>query len=89
MKTLIVCTNRRANPNQPSCGMRGGIDLAELAEAECARLGLNIRVERFKCLGVCEQGPNLKIAPEGRFIPAAKPQELVSLLEAMAADTDD
>lgn len=66
--------------------MRGGIELAELAEAECARLGLDVRVERFKCLGVCERGPNLKIAPDGRFIHAATPEEILALLKTMAPE---
>lgn len=86
MKTLIVCTNQRANPNVPSCGMRGGIELAELAEKECQRLALDVRVGRFKCLGLCEHGPNLKIVPEGHFIHGASETELLSLLRTAGQD---
>lgn len=85
MKTLIFCINHRANPNQPSCGARGGIEIADLAEAEATRLGLNIRVERFKCLGLCECGPNAKIVPDGEFIHALNPDDVTDLLQRVAA----
>ncbi len=84
MKTIIVCVNHRANPNQPSCGARGGIELADLVEKEISRLGLNIRMERFKCLGFCDRGPNLKIAPDGRFIYGAKPEDIPQLIQEIA-----
>lgn len=89
MKTIIVCINHRANPNQPSCGTRGGIEIANLVEAEISKRGLNIRMERFKCLGFCERGPNLKIAPDGRFIYGAKPEDIPQLIKQLANATDD
>lgn len=87
MNTLLVCINRRTNPDLPSCGTRGGLELAELAESECTRLGLDIHVERFHCLGLCELGPNLKIAPEGDFIHTATQQDLLSVLAGLAASS--
>jgi (2Fe-2S) ferredoxin len=89
MKTIIVCINHRANPNQPSCGARGGIELADLVEKEISRLGLNIRMERFKCLGFCDRGPNLKIAPDGRFIYGAKPEDIPILIQEITNAADN
>jgi len=89
MKTIIVCVNHRANPNQPSCGARGGLEIADLLEAEIAGSGLNVRMERFKCLGFCEHGPNLKIAPDGRFIYGAKPEDIPLLVQEIANAVDD
>lgn len=89
MKTIIVCVNHRANPNQPSCGARGGIELADLVEKEISRLGLNIRMERFKCLGFCDRGPNLKIAPDGRFIYGAKPEDIPILIQEITNAADN
>lgn len=89
MKTIIVCVNHRTNPNQPSCGARGGIEIADLVEAEISRLGLNIRMERFKCLGFCDRGPNLKIAPDGGFIYGAKPEDIPRLIREVANAADD
>jgi hypothetical protein len=33
-----------------------------------ASKGLMLSVERFKCLGCCDQGINLKLSPEGPFM---------------------
>jgi (2Fe-2S) ferredoxin len=89
LKSIIVCVNHRANPNQPSCGARGGVEIAELAEAEVTRRGLNIRIEQFNCLGFCDRGPNLKIAPDGGFIYGVKPEDIPLLIQKVANTTDD
>ncbi|MDP2247506.1 MAG: (2Fe-2S) ferredoxin domain-containing protein [Nitrosomonadales bacterium] len=86
MKTIIVCVNHRTNPDQPSCGARGGITIADCLEAEIARNQLNISIERFKCLGVCERGPNLKIMPSGHFVYAAQLADIPTLVSKASAD---
>ncbi len=81
MKKVIVCINHRANPSQPSCGARGGGEtLALKLEQEIAARGLNIKLERFRCLGCCRDGPNLKLAPNGRFISHVTPDKLEPVL---------
>lgn len=67
MKTVIVCVNHRSNPNSPSCGARGSELIASRIEAEIAAQQLPIKLQRFKCLGLCDKGPNLRLAPDGRF----------------------
>ena len=84
MKTIIVCVNHRSNPNQPSCGARGGADIADYIEHKVSKDQLQLSVERFNCLGFCEQGPNLKIAPEGCFIHGVKIEALPDLLRELA-----
>lgn len=84
MKTIIVCVNHRSNPNQPSCGARGGTNIADYIEYEVNKNQLQLAVERFYCLGFCERGPNLKIAPEGRFIHGVKIEELPNLIRELA-----
>lgn len=80
MKTIIVCVNHRANPNQPSCGAKGGLEIADCIEAEIARNQLNISIERLNCLGFCDRGPNLKILPGGRFVYAAQLADIPALI---------
>lgn len=80
MKTVIVCTNRRSNPAQPSCGARGGDRLADQLEQVIAARGLAIRLERFPCLGRCEEGPNLKLAPDGPICSHLDEAKLPDLL---------
>ena len=76
MKKIVVCTNRRANPAQPSCGARGGEIIAERLEQRIRQAGLDIAVERFPCLGRCELGPNARLAPAGKFLCELDPDQL-------------
>ena len=62
---LVVCINRRLNDDQPSCAARGSEVLAGRFSEEIARLGLAAELQRVYCLGRCEHGPNVRIAPGG------------------------
>ena len=84
MKTIIVCVNHRSNPNQPSCGARGGTDIADYIEREVSNNQLQLTVERFNCLGFCERGPNLKLVPEGRFMYGVRIEELPVLISELS-----
>ncbi len=80
-KIVTVCINRRASPDMPSCGARGGVKIADALEAAIASQGLQVRLERFKCLGQCERGPNVKLSPGGEFCYGVKLENLPQLLE--------
>ena len=64
---LVVCINRRLGTGQKSCVGSGNlVYIAEVRRLiELAKLDVPI-VER-ECLGKCEQGPVMRIAPGGRF----------------------
>ncbi|NWF39106.1 (2Fe-2S) ferredoxin domain-containing protein [Mariprofundus sp. NF] len=86
LKQLVVCTNHRASPNQPSCsGSGGGEALAEKLETEIAARGWNIKVSRFPCLGYCEKGPVVKLSPGGGFICEIDPDNLDGVLQQIEA----
>lgn len=82
---ITVCVNRRANPDQPSCGMRGGIEIAEALRLAIDERGLEAAVDTFNCLGKCELGPNGKLSPGGEFCHGLAPDALAPLLEKIAA----
>jgi NADH:ubiquinone oxidoreductase subunit E len=84
-KHITVCINERANPDMPSCGMRGGNAIAEALPQAIAELGLAIGVRTFHCLGKCELGPNAKLSPGGEFCHGLEPQNLAPLLRKIAA----
>lgn len=86
MKTLIICINRRSNPAHPSCAARGSVELADATEAAISSRQLPIQVERSYCLGYCERGPNLKIAPAGRFIHEVTSTDIEELLTTLSAE---
>lgn len=89
MKKIIVCVNHRANPNQPSCAARGSKEIALRIEQEIARQGLPVELERIDCLGHCEQGPNLRLAPNGRFFHRFDSKDIPQLLSAACSAPDD
>lgn len=82
MKKIIICVNYRANPVQPSCGARGSEAIALRIEKEIDERGLPIELERTYCLGHCEQGPNLRLAPNGEFFHRFNYQSIPRLLTA-------
>jgi len=88
MKKVIVCVNHRSNPNNPSCGARGGVEIADSLAQVISREKLDIDLERFKCLGLCQKGPNLRLAPDGRFFYGVcqdNMEEVFSALRAFAS----
>jgi NADH:ubiquinone oxidoreductase subunit E len=85
MKKLIVCVNRRSNPNQPSCAMRGSREILALIKTEIETRRLAIEVEEFLCLGLCEHGPNAKLAPDGPLLKCLSAEKL----DALIADIED
>lgn len=82
---ITVCVNRRANPDQPSCGMRGGQEIAEALRLAIDKRGLDAAVDTFNCLGKCSLGPNAKLSPGGEFCHGLAPDNLAPLLEKIAA----
>lgn len=89
MKKIVVCTNRRANPAQPSCAARGGELIAERLEQLIREAGLDIGVERFPCLGRCEQGPNARLAPAGKFFCQLDANHLDAVLDEITQFAND
>ena len=84
MKTVTVCVHARINPDQPSCGAKGGQRIVEeLRQAVRAR-GLGLTVQTFECLGQCAHGPNAKLSPHGEFWHGLQPGRLEPLLARLA-----
>jgi NADH:ubiquinone oxidoreductase subunit E len=75
MKSILVCTNHRANPNQPSCGARGAEALKQQIADAVSASGLPLGVKEIQCLGECDVGPNMRLIPGGpmfQHVDAAK-----------------
>ena len=91
MKKVIVCVNARANPDQPSCAARGGVELADALEKILLQRCLPLILERFECLGRCNMGPNIKFSPGGKFlhhVRAGHIDQAVRAMEAFACKAD-
>jgi len=80
LRKVVVCVNHRANPDLPSCGARGGEAIASRLEDELRQRDLGITVERFNCLGQCEAGPNIRLAPAGPFYQGLAESDIPMLM---------
>lgn len=81
--TLVVCVNRRLRADQPSCAARGAEGLADDLERGIAERRLDMKIERIKCLGYCQRGPNLRLAPGGPFFFAVGKDDLSTILDRL------
>ena len=82
-KKALVCVHQRLTEAKASCGGRGGERIAEQLEEALAREQLDFPVERFICFGQCEEGPNIRLAPGGRFFSRVSPEALPDILLAI------
>jgi NADH:ubiquinone oxidoreductase subunit E len=78
---ILLCVNRRINGN--SCSERGSEQLAELINAALAESHPDVVLKKFCCFGMCNWGPNLRIAPGGDFFHQFSEEKIPELMEAL------
>ena len=86
--TLTLCVNVRAEEFMPSCGRRGSLEIRERLEAALLERGIDVDFQTIKCLGLCNKGPNARLAPANSWftvIGLGDVQSLVDLVEAELA----
>lgn len=80
-KKILLCTNFRANPNNPSCAARGSKVVMTVLTQALAEKNVPIIVEESPCLGFCEIGPNLRLAPSGEFFHGVSVTDLSAIIK--------
>lgn len=83
-KKVLVCNNYRANPNMPSCAARGSADIFNALLSK----ELTIDVENSPCMGHCQIGPNVRLAPNGASfnnVTQNKIEKLIAEIRAFIA----
>ena len=80
---LIVCVNERLGTGQRCCVGSGSLDLIARLELMIAAENLAIPVVRRECLGRCEQGPAMRIAPAGPFFTEIDEQTLHTVIKEL------
>ena len=87
--TIVVCVNRRFRADQPSCAARGSIAVAEALERGVDERRLPVRVERICCLGECQRGPTVRVAPGGAFFLGVSANDVPAILDSVDFDAGE
>jgi len=64
---LIVCVNQRLGVGQKSCAGSGSRELIDVIKTHFKNSAIDVPVVEQVCLGRCEEGIAMRIAPGGPF----------------------
>jgi (2Fe-2S) ferredoxin len=83
--SVTVCINERPQSGimTISCGPRGGFAIAQAIEAELVRRRLPVRFATIKCLGLCEDGPNVRVTPSNSWFHGVRPDDVARLVDVV------
>ncbi len=78
---VFVCTNDRQGERK-SCADEASPELRAALKQAVAKRGWRgrVRVSGCGCLGVCEQGPNVMLYPQGLWLSAASLDDAEQIL---------
>lgn len=82
-KKLLVCVNERLGHGQKSCAGSGSRALIKRLKKLFAENGIQFEIVEQACLGRCEEGINMRIAPGGPFFSEVKEQDLERVVQAL------
>ena len=84
-KRLVVCVNERYGGGQKSCAVAGSRELIKLLQQRLDASGEDIEIVEQVCLGRCEQGVAMRIAPGGPFFTEVTEQDVDAIILALQA----
>jgi (2Fe-2S) ferredoxin len=82
---IFVCSNvRENNPENPGCGAKGGATLKDLLKKAANARGWKgkVRVSTSGCMGLCGEGPNILLHPQGIHFSAVTEADIETVLDA-------
>lgn len=81
---IFVCTNvRENNPENPGCGTKGGQEFKDLLKKTVNARGWKgkVRVSTSGCLGLCAEGPNVLLHPQGVWFSGVSVSDIETILD--------
>jgi (2Fe-2S) ferredoxin len=86
---IFICTNHRDDGE--SCAARGSLDLLRtlkqaVRDARQDHDG-GLMVNKSGCFGLCQQGPNCVVYPQGSWHSIKTPDEAKALIDALQLPT--
>lgn len=82
---LVVCINERLGTGQRSCVGSGNLDFIRKIREMIQKQGMDVPIIERECLGKCEQGPVMRIAPGGRFFTEIDEDTLLRIVDELGA----
>ena len=70
----------------PSCGRRGSLEVRERLEAALRSRGLDIDFQTITCLGLCDKGPNARLAPSNSWFHAIALSDVAKLVDVVESE---
>lgn len=82
-KHLFVCTNQREG-EATCCARGGGVAIRDALKRYVKEHGLSdqVRVSQSGCQGLCEQGPNVMVFPEGFWYHHVQPGDVETIIQS-------
>ncbi len=80
---LVACINERLGSGQRSCIGSGNLKYIGKIKSMIEAEGLKIPVIERVCLGKCEQGPVMRIAPGGEFFTEINETSLRDIIDEL------
>ena len=84
--TLTLCVNVRAEEFMPSCGRRGSLEIREPLEAALRSRGIDVDFQTIKCLGLCNKGPNARLAPSNSWFTGISVADVPALVDVVESE---
>jgi (2Fe-2S) ferredoxin len=82
---IFVCTNSRDEGD--CCAARGSMDVLKAFKQDIRDRGLDIEggimANKSGCFGLCQQGPNVVVYPEGSWHRVQNTEEAAALLDQL------
>lgn len=82
---VTICINERPPSGliTVSCGPRGGFAIASAIESEIKQRGLVLRCATIKCLGLCEDGPNVRLTPSNSWFHGVRLSDVPEIIDTL------
>jgi (2Fe-2S) ferredoxin len=89
-KVVFVCCNQRAEVERVCCASQGGQELRDRMKALVKEKGhrTRIRVSQSGCMDRCEEGANVMIFPDNRWLTHVTLDDAEAIIDGLIAEIE-
>lgn len=86
---LMVCINEREPADGVSCAPRGGCNIHKAVLAALEQEALDVDVVTARCLGTCDLGPTLRLAPNNTWFYGTHAEDVRAIMDQLRTAADE